>query len=149
MPYTLRMEKIPDAPSQDLEHLKLLAIFHYILAGLTALFASFPLLHVVMGFLIATGKMGQGSREGHVPDEVVGWFFVAFGCAFVAAGWTLAGLMFAAGRAISKRRRHTFCLVVAGLSCLIMPFGTVLGVFTIIVLIRPQVKALFEAPPAS
>jgi hypothetical protein len=37
----------------------------------------------------------------------------------------------------------------AGVACLFMPFGTVLGIFTIIVLVRPQVKALFDtmAPP--
>ncbi len=29
------------------------------------------------------------------------------------------------------------------LNCLFMPFGTVLGVLTIIVLMRPSVKALF------
>jgi len=28
-----------------------------------------------------------------------------------------------------------------------MPFGTVLGVFTIVVLVRPSVKQLFEASP--
>jgi hypothetical protein len=29
-----------------------------------------------------------------------------------------------------------------------MPFGTVLGIFTLIVLSRPSVKALFAAQPA-
>jgi hypothetical protein len=32
----------------------------------------------------------------------------------------------------------------AAIACLFMPLGTILGVFTIIVLIRPNVKALFE-----
>ena len=36
-----------------------------------------------------------------------------------------------------------FCLVIAALLCMITPFGTVLGVFTIIVLVRPSVKLLF------
>jgi hypothetical protein len=34
---------------------------------------------------------------------------------------------------------------VAALSCAFMPFGTVLGVFTIVVLVRPSVKQLFES----
>ncbi len=41
-------------------------------------------------------------------------------------------------------RRRLFCLVVAGVECAFMPFGTVLGVFTIAVLMRESVKELFE-----
>ena len=41
------------------------------------------------------------------------------------------------------------CMIVAGLSCMMMPFGTVLGVFTLLVLLKPQVKALFDAPATS
>jgi len=37
-----------------------------------------------------------------------------------------------------------FCLIVAGIICIFMPLGTILGVFTIIVLVRPSVKAMFE-----
>ena len=42
-----------------------------------------------------------------------------------------------------------YCLVVAAVECIFMPFGTVLGVFTIIVLMRPGVKERFgvEAQP--
>ncbi len=39
-----------------------------------------------------------------------------------------------------------FCLVMACVACLFMPFGTVLGVFTIIVLARPSVQTLFSRP---
>ncbi len=39
---------------------------------------------------------------------------------------------------------YTYCLVVAALECLFMPFGTILGVFTIVVLMRHPLKALFE-----
>jgi hypothetical protein len=34
-------------------------------------------------------------------------------------------------------------LAIAGIECIFIPFGTVLGVFTIIVLMRPTVKELF------
>jgi hypothetical protein len=33
----------------------------------------------------------------------------------------------------------------AAVECLFMPFGTVLAVFTLVVLLRPAVKQLFEA----
>jgi hypothetical protein len=42
-----------------------------------------------------------------------------------------------------------FCLVMASITCMFMPFGTVLGVFTLIVLMRPSVKPLFEGQAAN
>jgi hypothetical protein len=38
--------------------------------------------------------------------------------------------------------------VVAGIECIVMPFGTVLGVFTLVVLSRESVKTLFAAERA-
>jgi hypothetical protein len=60
-------------------------------------------------------------------------------------GWTLAVCMIIAGRFLAKRTHYMYCLVVAAISCIFFPFGTVLGVFTIIVLLRSSVKALFTA----
>ena len=37
-----------------------------------------------------------------------------------------------------------YCLVVAAIECLFIPFGTVLGVFTIVVLNRSSVRSLFR-----
>jgi hypothetical protein len=135
------------ATSQDLEHLRLLSVFHYVLAGITALMFCFPLIHVALGIMMAAGAMeGNGHGSGGAPPRVFGVVFAIIGGAVVAAGWTLAGLMVAAGRCLARRRRHLFCVIVAGVSCMLMPFGTVLGVFTLVVLLRPQVKALFDAP---
>jgi hypothetical protein len=37
-----------------------------------------------------------------------------------------------------------FCIVAACIACLQQPFGTILGVFSIIVLMRPSVKTAFQ-----
>lgn len=124
---------------QDLEHLKLLAIFHYVVAGMTALFACIPFLHFFMGLALATGTLGETDPEA----RPIGIGIMVFAGLFILAGWTLATLIASAGRSLQTRRRYTFCLVVAGVECIFMPFGTVLGVFTIIVLIRDSVKELF------
>lgn len=59
-------------------------------------------------------------------------------------------MMIAAGRKLKRRTSRTFCLVVAGLECILMPFGTVLGVFTLIVLSKEPAKQLFaERAPAA
>lgn len=128
-----------DTAAQDLEHLRLLSIFHYIVAGITALFSLFPVIHLVIGIAMVTGKMEAGD-----PDAAIaGWFFVGIAVLFIAFGLTFAGFIAYAGRCLRQRRRHTLCLVVAALECMMMPFGTVLGVFTLILLTKPPVKALF------
>lgn len=126
--------------NKDLEHLRLLSIFHYILGGLTALFGCFPIIHIVIGVGIISGKFGDDqAMRGAGP------MFIIMGTVFVLAAWVFAMLVVAVGRLIAQRQAYLFCLVVAGLQCMFVPFGTVLGVCTIVVLLRPQVKALFYA----
>lgn len=131
---------------QDLEHLRLLKIFQYVYAGLTGLFGLFPLIYIGMGAMIVSGSlpMGPPSRGGGPGPEMMGWFFIAFGGAFVLFVETLAVLTFFAARSIADHRRRVFCMVIAAFQCLNMPLGTILGVFTLVVLSRPSVKALFE-----
>ena len=135
------------AEPKDAEHLRYLQIGHTVVAALTALFSSIFLMHVGMGILIiAAPDSFFADGAGKAPPPAMGWIAVAMGGFAVLFGWTLAGLIFAAGRAIGRRRRHLFCIIVAGLSCFFMPFGTMLGVCSLIVLNRPSVKALFEPP---
>ncbi|MCW8985802.1 MAG: hypothetical protein OQK55_10695 [Thermoanaerobaculales bacterium] len=135
--------------SQDSEHLKLLAIFHYVVAGMTALFACIPFIHFFMGLAMATGTFPDTDPE----VQPIGIFLMIFAGLFILAGWALAVLIAFAGRSLQARKRYTYCLVMAGVECIFMPFGTVLGVFTIIVLMRDTVKEMFgravEPVPAS
>jgi len=130
--------------NQDLEHIKLLAIFHYVVAGMTALFACIPFLHFFMGLALTTGAFPDTDPEA----QTVGVFIMVFAGLFIFAGWTLAALIAFAGRNLQKRTRYIYCLVMAGVECIFMPFGTVLGVFTIIVLMRDTVKEIFGRPTA-
>jgi hypothetical protein len=57
---------------------------------------------------------------------------------FILLGWTFAALVLIAGSCIAHRKHYTFCFVMACVECLSMPFGTVLGVFTILVLNRQK-----------
>ena len=129
---------------QDEDHLMLLTIFHYVLGGLTALFACFPIIHLVIGLVIIIAPESfDGSSEP--PPALIGWLFVIFAGVFILMGWILASLIIAAGRCLSRRRRYMFCMVVAGIECIFMPFGTALGIFSLIVLMRPSVKTLFAS----
>ncbi len=122
---------------QDQEHLRLLSVFHYVVAGLVALFSCFLIFHVAIGIAMVTGVFEDG------PPRVFAWLFLVLPGTFMLLGWALAACLFLAGRYLAARKHYTFCLVMGAISCLFMPFGTVLGVFTIIVLMRPSVVELF------
>jgi hypothetical protein len=49
------------------------------------------------------------------------------------------------GLFLLKRRHRMFILIVAGLNCLSVPLGTILGVFTFVVLGRDSVRKAFAA----
>ena len=59
----------------------------------------------------------------------------------------LAAVEFFTGYSLSMRKNYVFCFVIACLTCLKMPLGTILGVFTILVLNRPTVKEMFNQAP--
>lgn len=132
----------PLQPNRDEEHLKLLSIFHYVLGGVMGFFACFPFIHVAIGVLLLTGTM-PSDGNGSQPPAILGLPFVVIGSLFIILGWTLATILLIAGGRLRKKRSWTFCFVVACLSCLFTPMGTVLGVFTILVLSRDTVKVAF------
>ena len=129
--------------NQDEAHLRLLSIFHYVVGGMAALFACFPIIHLIVGIALIASQESSGRGGG--PPPFIGWLFAVVAGVFILGGWALAVCLICAGRFLAKRRHYLFCFVIACVSCLFMPFGTVLGVFTIIVLMRPSVKELFEA----
>jgi len=47
-------------------------------------------------------------------------------------------------RKISARKNKTFCFVIAYIEWINMPLGTILGVFTLVVLQKPSVTVLFD-----
>jgi hypothetical protein len=136
--------------SKDEEHLQLLSTFHYVVGGLAGLFALFPIFHLIFGLFFIFGSERFPSNNGGPPPAVIGWLFVAFAVFFITLGWVFAIFVFIAGRFLAKRKHYLFCLTMAGVECLFLPFGTVLGVFTIITLSREPVKQLFipnASPP--
>ncbi len=134
--------------NKDLEDIRLLSIFYYVVGGVIALFACFPIFHLLMGifFLASAPEMRRNQPPGQpdFPVEIFGAMFIIIPAAIILCGWALAAVTIIAGRKLSKQRSYTYCLVVAGILCMFMPFGTILGVFTIIVLMRDSVKALFN-----
>jgi hypothetical protein len=134
--------------NRDKEHLQLLAIFHYVVAGLAALFSFFPLLYTTVGTLfIFAARHGTAKPGEELPPEFLGWIFAVIGSVLFLIGLAMAICILIAGRALAHRKRYSFALVMACIECLFVPFGTMLGVFTIMVLSRESVKGLFSTAP--
>jgi hypothetical protein len=130
----------------DEEHLKLLRIGYLVSAGMNALFSLLGLVYIGLGVLMATVLSSLPVRHGPPPPPAfVGWFMGAMGLGMFLLMLTLAILKFRTARCLGNRRSRGFCMVVAGISCLGFPYGTLLGVSTFLVLGRSSVKGLFEA----
>jgi hypothetical protein len=132
--------------NQDAEHLRLLAIFHYVVAGLAGLFSFFPLLYTTVGVIfIFAARHGTAKPGEDLPPEFLGWIFAVLGSLLFLIGIAMAICILIAGRSLALRKRYSFARVMACIECLFLPFGTILGVFTIVVLSREPVRGLFSA----
>ena len=128
--------------NQDEEHLRLLSILYYVWGGM----AAFGSCIVALYALIAGGVLTAVAHKPNGPPVWAGLIvFVVMGLVFLFVA-TIAGLSIWTGRNLAQRKRYTSCFVVACISCLSVPLGTALGIFTIIVLQRPSVKQLFGQP---
>ncbi len=135
--------------SQDQEHLQLLAIFHYVVAGLAALFSFFPLLYTTVGAIfIFAARHSTAKPSEDLPPEFLGWIFAVLGSVLFLVGIAMAICILIAGRSLALRKRYSFAFVMACIECLFIPFGTILGVFTIVVLSRESVRGLFSTATA-
>jgi hypothetical protein len=125
------------------DDIRLLSLFHYVLAGFTGLFALFPLVYVVLGALMVGGVLDKGSDP---PPAFLGFFVMGFGLLFLffVVAWMV--LLILAGRFLARQRHWIFCVVVAAISCTSFPLGTALGIFTLVTLTKAEVKALFAVP---
>jgi hypothetical protein len=125
----------------DGEHINLLSIFHFVLAGLTVVGILFLFLHYfIMSTIFMNPDFWKSQKSAPpFPQEffkVFIWFYLFMGAIFAAAGV----LNLLSGFFLRQRRHRTFSMVVAGLNCVQIPFGTVLGIFTIMVLSRNSVR---------
>jgi len=141
--------KLPPLPRDqrkiDADHLNLLAIFHFVGAGLAVLGLLFLLVHYTFMHAMFTNPLffqNQKQPMPMPPEQIFAifkWFYLIGALWFVTSGV----LNLISGLCLRARKGRTFSLVVAGINCLHIPLGTVLGVFTIVVLLRDSVRELY------
>ena len=146
------------ANAEDAEHLSALSVGHFLMAGLTALGLIPIIAYAMVGASLAeqvgreidltvgdiSGQVGADPLAGAdtLLQDIGAWVTGVAVVVLVLTVLTAVGF-FLVGLKIRQRRWWTFCYLSAWGECLAFPFGTILGIFAIIVLSRPSVKRLF------
>lgn len=133
----------------DGEQLRLLSLGFMISAGVAAFFALFGMLYVFIGIIMSFAFAHAPATTGHAgepPPAFVGWLFAGVGLVMFVFAMAVAAARFWTGRCLKRRDSRTFCMVIAAIGCLEFPYGTALGVPSLIVLGRESVRKLFTAP---
>lgn len=134
---------------QRRENLRLLAIFHFVYAGLVLLGTLLPMFWFAMASVWWPELASELETARPVPWQLTGTLGLALVATGVTIAWIWAGVLVVAGRSLMSARRHVFCQVTAAVACLSVPLGTALGVTTLVVLHQAGTRALFEAPDAT
>ena len=131
----------------DLGHLKLLVIFHWIFAalgvfGLFLMFGHYSFMSTFFSAILENEDLRQGEMltPFSMFEGIAKWFYVISGLFSVLS--TIANVISAV--ALTKRKWRMFSIIVGGVNCMSVPLGTILGVFTIVVLLRDSVCELYD-----
>jgi hypothetical protein len=145
------------------ERLRLLALGYYVKGAVGAVFISFFLLHFClflgMSFIpesswntpsksVATAQSSsvpspppRPANQG--PPVIIFRILAAVIGVIILLGWTFGALTIYAGRCVQKRRHRVLIYVMAGLNCALIPWGTLLGVATFMLLQSPAGQKAF------
>ncbi len=136
--------------SQEADQLRILAILKtiygaLIFVGSIFVVAYFAFMGVMFSSFATTTRSGPGAatRPDAIPPAF-GSIFLVVGIIVMIILWALGGIAVYSGKCIRERRNWTLVMVSACLNCLHMPLGTALGVYTIIVINKPSVRAQFD-----
>jgi hypothetical protein len=127
---------------RDDDHLTLLSAAYYVVSALVVVFSLFPLAYLGLAIWVVRHPDVFGP-QGAGPGRVAASALIAIASAWVVVAWGLVLWLLLLGRSLARRRRYVFCLVTA---VLCVPLGTILGILTIVVLMRPSVKEAFGRP---
>ena len=132
------------ANQSDSQSLDLLSVFHYVLAALMYLKGAFALILMGIGTIAVSGVLSDRPHDMAVALVTLGLIFFVGPLILLALTWILATLVLIAGRRIAKRTNLRYCQIIAGLECICVPFGTILGIFALIHLTKPEAKEAFN-----
>jgi hypothetical protein len=140
------------------ERLRLLAFGYYVKGAVGAVFISFLLLHffLFLGFSFMPESAWNAPAKPVItaqsplvlpspspgpvnkgPPVIMFRVFAAVIGVIILLGWTFGALTIYAGRCVQKRNHRVFIFVMAGLNCALIPWGTLLGIATFVLIQSP------------
>lgn len=136
-----------DSPEITTHDLGLLSIGYYIQAGIAAFYTIMLLGYAGFASAMLTGILKSANDSG---QSVPPWLLSVISLLMlivllIAALYTVA--LFLAGLWLRRLRNLLFIQVIAALNCIAVPYGTVLSIFTFVVLQRPSAKQFFSTAP--
>jgi hypothetical protein len=130
--------------NKDLEHLRWLSIAHFISGVIAFLFIGVTLLQLFGTFqevkdIVETKNSNPAQKLDEIKTIMKIFAGVYISIEFIRIICTVI-----AGVFIKTQKHYIFCIVIAIINCAFFPIGTILGVFTLVVLFRVSVKPLFR-----
>jgi len=130
---------------EDIHYLNLLATFHLIVAGIVGLLSCLPLIDLFIGVpMLKDVPYALSQNEFFSQTTITPLIFILLPSGMAVIGWMFAVAIALNGYYLKNRKWLNYCMIVSGIETIFMPFGTVLGVFTIILLTKPNIKNLFD-----
>ena len=134
---------------RDTIQIRILAFSYFIFAGGVAYIAWLPAPLLGSWNAIFLPAIKSGEPISTTPFSLIAVGGLIFGFLVIPITALILGGLLAfnftkLGYLLLKKKRYSFCVKMVGISILLMPIGTVLGILTHSVLNRSSVKELFN-----
>jgi len=140
-------EEISKQTIVDNEHINLLSLFQLISGIFTLAWSVFMALY--FGFIIFIFNLGgkfdtaKNPIDSEFPIQFMGIIIIVWIiCLLVAIALSIAKIY--SSKFLKQRKNRTFSIVISCIECFSFPYGTLLGVLSIIVLNRNSVKNIYQ-----
>ena len=131
----------------DEEQLRLLSFFHYVSGAVTIAFSSMFILHLIfMAYFSSNPEIFKAEDAEHALNMAGAMkVFVFIFAILIVFGITYGICEIMSGVFIKRRTNRLFSFIVAIPRILFIPYGSILSIFTLILLDRRSVKAMYES----
>jgi len=125
------------------DNLSILAVFHYVVGAFSIAMSFIPVIYLIVGCALVIYPMPPESGGG--TDRIlIGWIMVVIATLIIVTGIVIATGAIIAGFCLTRRKKIRFCIAVAIAECVFFPMGTALGVITLSILSKPDIRNLFN-----
>jgi uncharacterized protein (DUF1330 family) len=138
---THRLEATSPKAPESKNYLNPLAMAHLVVGGVGYIISFLPVLYIVMGIFFVASASGSGANGNFPP--FFGWMFIIMGLLAILVGLCFSTCILGNGLLLRRRKRYWVCFALACVECILTPFGTILGVLTIVALSSDSAKAEF------